>query len=128
MNLAFLIDECLSLDLVAHAQARGLHATHVIFRGLQGRPDRDLVASALQEDFVLVTNNRKDFLRLYAREEVHCGLVILVPGGIVSEAQVRLFSAALDAIAEEPDLVNRVVEVEMDGQVTIRSWPPAEDV
>ena len=127
MNLAFLIDECLSLDLVAHAQARGLHATHVIFRGLQGKPDHDLVASALREDFVLVTNNRKDFLRLYAREEIHCGLVIIVPGGIVSEVQVRLFGAALDALAAEADLVNRVVEVELDGRVTITTWPPAEN-
>lgn len=119
MSTAFLVDECLSLELVAQAQARGFHATHVVFRGMQGRPDRELVAAAIQEGFALVTNNRKDFLRLYATEEMHAGLVVIVPGGLVSERQSHLFDLVLDAIAKAGDIVNQVVEVDIEGTVTI---------
>lgn len=122
MSTAFLVDECLSLELVAQAQARGFHATHVVFRGMQGRPDRELVAAAVRESFALVTDNRKDFLRVYAGQELHAGLVVLVPGGLVSERQLRLFNLALDAIEKADDIVNHVVKVDIDGTVTITPW------
>lgn len=124
MNEAFLVDECLSLELVALAQARGFHATHVVFRNLQGTSDRTLVEVAARESFALVINNRRDFLRLYAEQEIHAGLVVLVPGGLVSEDQMRLFDLALDAIEAAGEIINQVVEVEPDGRVKIRPWPP----
>lgn len=123
MNLAFLVDECLSLELVAQAQARGFHATHVVFRGLQGRSDRELVAAAVAENFTLVTNNRRDFLRLYADVDLHAGLVVIVPGGLVSERQLQLFDLAIDAIAEAGDIVNQLVEVDGDGAVRFTPLP-----
>ncbi len=49
-----------------------------------------------QNDFVLVTNNRRDFLELYADTEVHNGLIIVIPMVERSE-QIRLFGAALGA-------------------------------
>jgi predicted nuclease of predicted toxin-antitoxin system len=119
----FLIDECLSLDLVALAQARGHHATHVAFRGLQGTSDRGLLPIIREEGFVLVTNNARDFLRLYGQETVHPGLIVLVPGGIRAEFQARLFGLALDVIEPMTDLVNKVVEVGLSGMVTLRDWP-----
>jgi hypothetical protein len=73
---------------------------------------------------VFVTNNRRDFLKLYAGEDLHPGLVIIVPGGLVSEDQVRLFGLAIDAIAAAGDIVNKVVEVEADETVRILAWPP----
>lgn len=81
MRDPFLIDECLSPDLVALAHARGFDATHVVFRGLAGSPDRALLPIIRHQDFVFVTNNARDFLKLYARENIHAGLVIIVPGG-----------------------------------------------
>ena len=81
LNDPFLIDECLSLDLVALAHARGHHATHVVFREKQGASDPDLMPLIRDEGFVLVTNNARDFLTLYAEEEIRPGLVIIVPGG-----------------------------------------------
>jgi predicted nuclease of predicted toxin-antitoxin system len=73
-NDPFLIDECLSPDLVALAAARSHYATHVVFGGLQGALDRDLVPLVQEGNFVLVTNNGKDFLTLYAEMERHPGL------------------------------------------------------
>jgi predicted nuclease of predicted toxin-antitoxin system len=66
LNDPFLIDECLSLDLVALAHSRGHHATHVVFREKQGTSDPDLMPLIRAEGFVLVTNNARDFLALYA--------------------------------------------------------------
>lgn len=123
MNDPFLIDECLSPDLVALAHAKGHHATHVVYRGLQGAADADLLPIIRTENFVLVTNNGRDFLRLYASEDVHPGLVIIVPGGIGAEMQVKLFGHALEAIEAQPDLMNKVIEVYLDQTVELREWP-----
>jgi predicted nuclease of predicted toxin-antitoxin system len=61
-----LIDECLSPGLVGVAKARGHDATHVVWLGAQGIQDWNLVALIGRDDFVFVTNNRGDFLRLFA--------------------------------------------------------------
>ena len=122
----FLIDECLSLELVALAQSRGHHATHVVFRRLQGTLDPDLMPVITGEGFVFVTNNGKDFLALYANEDVHPGLVIIVPGNVGREAQVDFFGLVLDVIEPMVDIINKVVEVFSDGRVEVRDWPERE--
>ncbi|WP_096704754.1 DUF5615 family PIN-like protein [Magnetospirillum sp. 15-1] len=126
MHDPFLIDECLSPDLVALAHARGHDATHVVFRGLAGTPDRDLLPIIRHEGFIFVTNNAKDFLKLYARENVHAGLVVIVPGGIPTDIQLRLFACVLDVVEQKTDLMNRIVEVYSDGTVDIRDWPQSD--
>ena len=93
LNDPFLIDECLSPDLAALANSRNHHATHVVFRGLQGAQDSELMPLIRQGGFVLATNNGRDFQSLYAREE------------------------------PMPDIVNKVVEVLSDGTVEVRDWP-----
>jgi predicted nuclease of predicted toxin-antitoxin system len=127
VNDPFLIDECLSPDLVALAHARGHSATHIVFRTLQGTPDRRLVPIIQRESFVLVTNNGRDFLKLYRQEKIHPGLIIIVPGGIDTDDQLRLFGRALDVIEPAQDLVNKVVEVQLDGSVQVRDWPEPSD-
>ena len=123
VNDPFLIDECLSPDLVALAPLRGHHATHVVFRALQGTDDPGLMPTITTEGFVLVTSNARDFLRLYARETVHPGLIVILPGNVTAQAQLRLFGLALDVVEPMHDLVNKLVEVSAAGQVSVRDWP-----
>jgi len=123
VNDPFLVDECLSLNLVALAHARGHQATHVGFRDRQGTDDPDLMRLIGDEGFVFVTNNAADFLALYAAQEIHAGLVVIVPGGVIADVQVRLFGLALDVIEPMPDLMNKVVEVFIDGTVQLRELP-----
>ncbi|CAA7612683.1 DUF5615 family PIN-like protein [Magnetospirillum sp. UT-4] len=123
MRDPFLIDECLSPELVALAHSRGFAATHVVFRGLSGTADRDLMPLIRHEGLVFVTNNARDFLKLYARENLHAGLVVIVPGGIAVEVQLHLFGKVLDTLEGLSDVVNRVVEVYSDGSVEIRGLP-----
>jgi predicted nuclease of predicted toxin-antitoxin system len=122
----FLIDECLSIDLVAIAGECGHEAQHVARVGRAGWKDWNVVRYASEGDFILVTNNASDFRQLYAAQPLHAGLVILIP--TVSRAvQGRLFKAALDELRTIGEPVNRVLEVDLDGDdvtLTLYDLPP----
>jgi hypothetical protein len=62
---------------------------------------------------------RAIFRQLYAAQPLHAGLVILIP--VVNRVvQQRLFKAALDELATVGEPVNRVLEVDIDGdEVTL---------
>jgi predicted nuclease of predicted toxin-antitoxin system len=121
----FLIDECLHTSLVEVAVERGHEATHITYRGLSGVQDWNLMAPIREGDLTFVTNNAKDFRRLYAREDIHAGLVILIPNVPPSE-QRELFDAALDDLEVSPGLINEALEVgivEGDIQITRYELP-----
>jgi len=112
----FLIDECLSPDLVAIARARGHgESTHVTWLGLRSRKDWLIVRRAAADGYVLVTNNATDFRSLLRREKIHAGLVCInVAPGLMSLAiQKRLFALALDRLGED-EPVNQVLEITLD--------------
>lgn len=82
-----------------------------------------LLPQIIGGDFTFVTNNRRDFLRLYRPLELHAGLLIIVPVA-KRDGQIAMFLAALDAIEERgPDLVNELVEVDLDGRVIFSRYP-----
>lgn len=111
--MKFLIDECLSPELVALARARGFHeSTHVTWLGMRSRKDWTIARRAVEDGFTLVTNNAIDFRPLYEREEAHSGLVCLnvAPGLMALDIQKSLFLLALDQLAgNEP--VNEALEL-----------------
>ena len=116
--MRFLIDECLSVDLVTVAGQTGHDAQHVAHIGRAGWKDWNIVRNARDGDFVLVTNNASDFRRLYAAQPLHAGLIILIP--VVDRAlQRKLFRAALDELGVIGEPINRVLEVDLDGQEVI---------
>ena len=122
MRDRFLIDECLSSGLVAAAKARGFQAEHVTHIGKTGWQDWNLVPFAVANDYIIVTNNRRDYLKEYAKLDVHSGLVVLIPM-VKRDEQIALFSKVLDLVAaRNDDLVNMVVEVLPDGSVHLRDW------
>lgn len=118
---AILIDECLSTALVAAAKARGHVATHVVHLGKEGTQDWNLMPLIVEHDFVFVTNNRADFLKLYAELEVHNGLIIILPN-VERGEQIRLFGLALDAAERMESTINKLIEVHLDARVEVRDW------
>lgn len=62
--IRLLIDECLSTALVGLARDRAYLADHVTHLGLSGRKDWNLIPVIGADDYLFVTNNRSDFLRL----------------------------------------------------------------
>jgi predicted nuclease of predicted toxin-antitoxin system len=118
----FLIDECLHTSLVEVAVERGHEATHVNYRGLSGVQDWNLMAPIREGGFTFVTNNAKDFRRLYAKEDIHAGLVILIPNVPPAE-QRELFDAALDDLVAAPGLINEALELGVvDGEIHITRY------
>ncbi|PZU44065.1 MAG: toxin-antitoxin system, toxin component, PIN family protein [Sphingomonas sp.] len=126
--MKFLIDECLHTSLVAVAEAHGHEARHVNWIGLSGEKDWDLMPRIRADDFTFVTNNARDFRRLYGREPLHAGLVIVVPQ-VVPELQRDLFESLLGDLAPDDLLINEVIEIDLDGDemtVTRYELPGAE--
>jgi predicted nuclease of predicted toxin-antitoxin system len=116
----FLIDECLSVDLVAVAGESGHEARHVAHIGRASWKDWNVARYARDGDFVLVTNNASDFRQLYAAQPLHAGLVVLIPA-VNRVVQQRPFKAALDELAVISEPVNRVLEVDLDGDEVMLS-------
>lgn len=120
--MKFLVDECLSPDLVAIARNRGFsQSMHVTWLGLASRKDWTIVQRAVKDQYVLVTNNTTDFTSLVGREKVHAGLVCLnvAPGFMNLQVQKRLFAYALDRLkGEEP--ANEVLEITLTAGQTVR--------
>jgi hypothetical protein len=80
------------------------------------------VPYAVANNYIVVTNNRRDFLKEYAKLDIHGGLVVLIPL-VKRDEQIGLFTKALDVFTvRNDDLVNTLVEVLSDGSVHLREW------
>jgi predicted nuclease of predicted toxin-antitoxin system len=120
-----LVDECLSVGLVAVAKGRGFPADHVTYLGKSGWQDRNLAAFALENSYIVVTNNRRHFLKEYTKLDIHGGLIVIVPA-VKRIEQQRLFDKVLDILADRKhDLVNHLAEVVADGTIHVRDGASA---
>lgn len=120
--MRFLIDECLSVDLVSIASDAGYEAHHVAHVGKASWKDWNVARHAREGDFVFVTNNAGDFRKLYASEDFHAGLIILVPN-VGRDMQKRLFKGAIDRLAVIGEPINQVLEVWLDGgEIIVRLY------
>ena len=120
--MKFLIDECLSPTLVAMALERGFpESTHVTWIGLRSRQDWALVRRAVDDDYVLVTNDSADFTALMEHEPRHPGLVCMnVAHGLMSlDTQQRLYGYALTLIADV-DLSGQIVEITLTAERKVK--------
>ena len=120
--MKFLIDECLSPDLVTIARDRGFSlSTHVTWLGLRSRKDWTIVRRAVEDGYVLVTNNTADFTTLVEREDVHAGLICLnvAPGLMSLNVQKRLFEHTLNQLDDE-EPVNEVLEITLTDDRIVR--------
>lgn len=130
-NTRFLIDECLSPGLTQILKNEfGLYAIHVPWLGTPPRghgswKDQDIVARIASDDFVLVTNNRRDFVGKYYRSgglDVHNGLVIILQKTDYAR-EAELFRLVMKFIASLVDTVNKLVEINANGEIRIANWP-----
>lgn len=78
--------------------------------GLRRSKDWDILKVVAEEDWVLITNNAFEFRGRYQRLELHPGVVFLIPN-VPRIQQIELFSAALNTIAEFPEVVNTAIDV-----------------
>lgn len=119
----FLFDECLCLALSDLAHSLGFEATSIRNLSRLGDPDNAVAGFAVANDWIVVTNNRIDYMRLYVRIDLHPGLVILLPNADQS-LQLELFRILAESIDNLGDLTNSLVEIDRLGRITITEWPP----
>lgn len=110
-RVRLLIDECLHTSLVKVATDRLYKAYHVAYLGMSGLKDYELMPRIRGKNFTLVTNHTVDFRRLFQKEQIHPGLIILVPN-VAPAIQRALLAAALQRVGDR-DLVNRVIEINL---------------
>jgi predicted nuclease of predicted toxin-antitoxin system len=122
-----LIDEDLSPRLVAWCAQKGFYAVAVPHVGLSGRDDAALWRYALENDFVVVTANTRDFIKLLD-VELHPGLIVLREGDLSRAEQWERLERALDRILKNPDpagyMINRVVEIMSLQDIRVHEAPP----
>jgi predicted nuclease of predicted toxin-antitoxin system len=116
--MKFLIDECLTIDLILTASHEGYEAQHVARVGKAGWKDWNVAKYAGAGEFILVTNNASDFRRLYAAELLHPGLVIVIPN-VGRVVQQQLFKAAIKVLEEKGEPINQVLEVDLAGDEVV---------
>lgn len=120
--MKFLIDECLSPNLALTARHLGFpESTHVNWLGLRSQPDWKLAQRAVNDGYVLVTNNTTDFTTLMKSQSDHPGLVCInIAHGLMSLAvQQQLFEFAIKQIANAR-LAGQIVEITLTSQRQIR--------
>jgi predicted nuclease of predicted toxin-antitoxin system len=84
--IRILLDEHVSPSLVDKLGDTGVFAVAATHVGLSGEPDAKIWNYALENDFVVVTCNARDFIRLL-NVEVHPGLIVLREGGLTRDKQ-----------------------------------------
>lgn len=129
-----LLDECLSPRLVERAYNAGLDCSCVRDRGWLGLKDPELVRCVINDDFILVTANSRDFRGkgyvspggLYLFQDVHPGLICLNSvQPLTYKVQTYLFDIVLEDLASIDDMLNRVLDIthDGDGNVTVEFYP-----
>ena len=130
-SIKFLIDECLSSDLVGILKDEYgfLDSTHVTWigkppPGYKSWKDHSLVEEISSRDVVFVTNNRRDFVEKYypSAINIHNGLVIILDI-IDIDHEINIFRIVMNRIIQLDDIVNKLVEVDRMGQIKIVDWP-----
>jgi hypothetical protein len=93
---------------------------------MAGAKDWQIIQTIIAEDYTFVTNNASDFRALYQDEDLHAGLVIVVPQ-VRPEIQRQLFQSALEELGAD-ELINEVLEVDLDDGVGLfQRYPMPHD-
>ena len=97
--------------MVEVGKERGILVQHVAHIGMASAHDFEVTAYAVRNDMICVTNDRANYLRLYARQDVHPGLAIIMEN-VRGPVLVELF--------------NQVIEIARDGSIQTYDWPEPE--
>jgi predicted nuclease of predicted toxin-antitoxin system len=117
----FLVDECLSVRVVALLVAAGHDAVHVVDCELAGEPDERVLARAVQDERVLLSADT-DFGEILARTRSQIPSVVLFRRADRSAASLAsVLLANLDTVAEE--LEKGAFVVITDDRLRIRTLP-----
>lgn len=111
--MKLLLDEMYPPALAETLRAAGMEVSTVAERGLAGRSDADILAAAVREGYVLLTENVSDFGRIVAERLTagghHPGVLIALSSRFSRRPKgIPKIAVAISALADEP-LEDRLV-------------------
>ncbi len=118
----FLVDENVPPELARLLTARGYNAKSVAYVGMRGRSDEDVLARALRDDRILITND--DGFREERRfpEHRHPGIVIIPNGPLTDDGVITALSSMLPLVGNHRGLfAGAVVRMDRGGVLTVTS-------
>jgi hypothetical protein len=83
-------------------------------------------ARELAEEMILVTNDGADYSAIYRAIDLHPGLVVILPV-VKRPIQQSLFRAVVERLVMERDVINKLIEIDEEGAITISEFPPFRD-
>jgi predicted nuclease of predicted toxin-antitoxin system len=118
--LKLLLDEMYPPALADGLRATGIEATTVAERGLAGRSDADILATAAADGYVVLTENVSDFARIAAEHITagghHHGVLIALSSRFSRRPSgVAEIAAAIRLIASE-EFEDRLVYLEQPSE------------
>ena len=128
-SVRLFLDECLSARIGQTLNSEGTHiAIHPRDFGGLGAPDHEVLARCVELDYVLVTENARDFPALIATQDIHPDLIVRpCVGRDRSEALLR---GAIDFLSNHGStmdvMVNHVLEVSAEVDMTLYPLPVQE--
>jgi predicted nuclease of predicted toxin-antitoxin system len=120
-----LLDENISPSLVKKLGEKGVYAVAAAHVGLSGKTDIEVWMYAFENDFVVVTTNARDFIRLLD-VELHPGLIVLRESGLSREHQWDRIRPIIEHVLQSGDrnfLLNKLVEILSPHEWEIREVP-----
>jgi predicted nuclease of predicted toxin-antitoxin system len=126
VHAKLLLDENLSPRVAKALCVDGVDAVHLRDRGFLGATDALVLELAYAEDRVLVTVNVADFVKLARARELHAGIVLIEDGALLVDEQLVVIKRAVVILEGEPDLVNRLLWINLAGEHSIEDVPPPE--
>lgn len=120
--MKFLLDEMYPPALAAALRVGGLEVSTVAELGLAGRPDADVFSAAVEDGWVIVTENVSDFGRIAAEHIMagrhHPGMVVALSSRFSRRPSgIPKLAAAIRALQDDDlnsldDLDDRVIYLE----------------
>lgn len=124
MSVKLLLDENLSPAAAVALAVDGIDACHVRDRGILGAPDHEVLERAFLEDRVLVTSNVDDFVKLARAREIHAGIVLIEPVGLLRDEQIVLIRQVTAKLVEHGAMINELLHVDERGAMRFEVVPP----
>ncbi len=103
----FYADEQFPLPVVQLLRSFGHNVLTVQEAGNTGSSDPEVLAFAISQNRAVLTQNRRDFIRLHLQQQNHTGIIVCTDNRALEELATRIN----DALSNEEDLSSRLIRV-----------------
>ena len=106
--MRFLVDECTGPALAKCLREQG-HEVFSVFEEAQGIDDDAVIRKALEEDWILITNDKDFGAKVYRDRILHAGVILLRLEDERNQIKINALAQLLDQYSDR--LVNNFVVV-----------------